>query len=139
MRKTPAAKAKRSEDSYLELVQRCPLKTIKNEAEHDAATGIIADLMGRALDAGAGDYLDAMIVLVTQYEDEHHGVVVDMTPQEAVRALMQANGLTQADIGRVIGSESAVSMFLNGDRSLSKAQIKRLAERFKIDASALIG
>jgi len=47
---------------------------------------------------------------------------------------MEFNQLSQADIGRIIGSESAVSMFLKGDRELSKAQIKRLSDRFMVDA-----
>ena len=112
--------------------------TLNNEAEHDAASEMIAELIGRDLDAGAGDDLDSLIVLVTKYEDEHHDIDATMTPQEAVRALMEANDLNQADIGRIIGSESTVSMFLAGNRSLSKAQIKRLAERFKVDAAMFL-
>jgi antitoxin component HigA of HigAB toxin-antitoxin module len=61
-----------------------------------------------------------------------------MTPQEALRALMETNELSQADIGRIIGSESAVSMFLKGDRELSKSQIKKLATRFKVDPMAFM-
>jgi HTH-type transcriptional regulator / antitoxin HigA len=118
----------------MELVRRFPLKTIKNDDEHAQAGEILSELMGRDLDAGAGDYLDTLLVLVNKYEDEHHAMDESMSPQEALRALMDFNQLTQADIGRIIGSESAVSMFLKGDRDLSKAQIKKLAERFKVDA-----
>src|SRR6266516_2795239 len=102
-------------------------KTIKNDEEHEQATAIISQLMGRDLDAGSGDYLDTLIVLVNKYEHEHHAIDERMTPREALRALMEANALNQADVGRVIGSESAVSMFLKGDRALSKAQIRKLA------------
>jgi HTH-type transcriptional regulator / antitoxin HigA len=118
----------------MELVRRFPLKTIKNDDEHAQAGEILSELMGRDLDAGAGDYLDTLLVLVNKYEHEHHAMDESMSPQEALRALMDFNQLTQADIGRIIGSESAVSMFLKGDRDLSKAQIKKLAERFKVDA-----
>ena len=52
---------------------------------------------------------------------------------------MSANGLTQADIGKLIGSESAVSMFLNGQRELSKAHIKALVARFRVDAGLFLG
>lgn len=121
-------------DSYLELVRRHPLKTIKTDANHERAVAIASELVGRDLDAGSGDYLDALLVLINRYEDEHHTIEENLTPQEALRALMELNGLTQADIGRVIGSESAVSMFLKGGRDLSKAQIKKLASRFKLDA-----
>ncbi len=131
-------KPQRDHDADLASVYRFPLKTIKNDDEHEAATRIISEMMGRELDSRAGDYLDALIVLVNKYEDEHHSIAEDMTPQAALRALMQANDLSQADIGRMIGSESAVSMFLKGQRDLSKAQIKKLAARFKLDASVFM-
>ena len=51
---------------------------------------------------------------------------------------MRANNLSQAQMGKVIGSESAVSMFLNGERDLSKSHIKALAARFRIDASLFL-
>src|SRR4051794_30043555 len=105
------------------------ITAIKNAKQHEEASEMVSDLMGRDLDAGAGDYLDTLIVLVNKYEDEHHEIDERMTPQAALRALMEANGLNQAAVGRIIGSESAVSMFLKGDRSLSKAQIRKLAER----------
>jgi HTH-type transcriptional regulator/antitoxin HigA len=61
-----------------------------------------------------------------------------MTPLQAVKALMKFNDLTQADIGRIIGSESAVSMFLSGERELSKSQIKKLAAHFHVDAATFM-
>jgi len=134
MKLKTARERRPAEDTYMRLVRRFPLKTLKNDADHAAATDLISRLIGRDLDAGAGDYLDALIVLVNKYEDEHHAIDEDMTPQQALRSLMSFNDLTQADIGRIIGSESAVSMFLKGDRDLSKQQIKKLADRFKLDA-----
>jgi len=138
MPKTKSHKTARTTDSYMALLRRFPLKTIKNDEEHKEATAMISELMGRNLDGGAGDYLDALLVLVNKYENEHHAIDETMTPQQALRALMEANTLTQADIGRIIGSESAVSMFLKGQRDLSKSQIKKLAERFKVDASLFL-
>lgn len=138
----PRAKSRKTtnlHDTYLELGRRHPLKTIKNDDEHEQAEGIISELIGRNLDSGAGDYLDALLVLVNKYEDEHHVINESMTPQQALRSFMESNQLSQADIGRVIGSESAVSMFLKGDRDLSKAQIMKLAQKFKVDASLFIG
>jgi HTH-type transcriptional regulator / antitoxin HigA len=138
MPKTKNRKAHPTPDTYLELVQRFPLKTIKNDEEHTRAASMVSELIGHKLDNGSGDYLDDLLVLVNKYEDEHHAIDEHLTPQEALRALMEFNGFNQADIGRIIGSESAVSMFLKGDRELSKAQIKRLADRFKLDAAIFI-
>jgi HTH-type transcriptional regulator / antitoxin HigA len=138
MPRTKSHKAARAGDAYMDLVRRFPLKTIKSDDEHEQATSVVSELMGRDLDSGSGDYLDALLVLVNKYEDEHHAIDETMTPREALRSLMESNTLSQADIGRIVGSESAVSMFLKGDRDLSKAQIKKLADRFKVDASLFL-
>jgi antitoxin component HigA of HigAB toxin-antitoxin module len=51
---------------------------------------------------------------------------------------MNANGISQAQMGKVIGSESAVSMFLKGERELSKAHIKAIVARFHVDAGLFL-
>ncbi|MEI8194958.1 MAG: helix-turn-helix domain-containing protein [Phycisphaerae bacterium] len=126
-------------DTYMDLIQRFPLKPLKDDAAHEQAVEMVAELMGRKLDDGASDYLDTLILLVNKYEDEHHTPMgMDLTPQQALRAIMEANNLTQADIGRILGSESAVSMFLNGERGLSKVQIKLLVQKFRVDANLFL-
>jgi HTH-type transcriptional regulator/antitoxin HigA len=138
MPKSNTRQAAPNRDTYMDLVRRFPLKTIKNDDDHAQATQVISELIGRRLDTGAGDYLDALLVLVNKYEDEHHPIDETLSPRDALRALMESNDLTQADIGRIIGSESAVSMFLKGTRGLSKSQIKTLADRFKVDAALFL-
>jgi HTH-type transcriptional regulator / antitoxin HigA len=123
-------------DTYMELIRRFPLKPIKGDEAHARAVEVIGELLGRDLDEGASDYLDTLLMLVNSYEDRHHTPTgTELTPRQALRAIMEFNNLTQADVGRIIGSESAVSMFLKGERDLSKAQIKALVERFRVDAS----
>ena len=126
-------------DAYMGLIRRFPLKPIKDDAAHEQAVEMVGRLMGRKLDDGANDYLDTLILLVNKYEDEHHTPMgMDLSPRQALRAIMDANGLTQADIGRIIGSESAVSMFLKGERGLSKTQIRALAQEFRVDAGLFL-
>ncbi|MGA2497041.1 MAG: helix-turn-helix domain-containing protein [Tepidisphaeraceae bacterium] len=134
------AKSTRPEaDTYMELICRFPLKPVKDDARHEQAVAIIGELMGRKLDPGSGDYLDTLILLVNKYEDEHHTPKgAHLTPRQALKAIMNANGMSQAQIGRIIGSESAVSMFLKGERALSKSHIKALAARFRVDASMFL-
>lgn len=122
-------------DSYLALIHRLPLKPIKDDGHHARALEIIGELLGRKVDSGTADYLDTLIVLVNKYEDENHTPMGDdLSPQEAVRAIMRANGISQTEMGGIIGSESTMSMFLKGKRELSKAQIKALVGRFRVDA-----
>jgi antitoxin component HigA of HigAB toxin-antitoxin module len=41
--------------------------------------------------------------------------------------------MKQVDLARIVGSQSAAAMLLSGQRQPSKAQIRKLAERFKVD------
>ena len=124
----------------MELVRRFPLRPLRNDSEHSGAVKTIEALMGRDLDGGAGDYLDTLILLVNKYEDDRHTPRgAHLTPQQALRAIMNANDLTQAEIGRILGSESAVSMFLKGERELSKAHIRALAEHFRVSTDLFMG
>jgi len=123
----------------MELIQKFPLKTLKNDNEHQRAVKIIGQLMGTALESGASDYLEMLIVIANKYEDERHTPKgAHLTPQQAPRAIMNANNMTQAEMGKIIGSESAVSMFLKGERELSKNHIKALVARFRIDAALFL-
>lgn len=129
----------RDADAYMKLIRRFPLRPIRNDREHEQAVAVIESLFGRVLSSGPSGYLDTLILLVNKYEDENHTPHgVEMTPQQALRAIMIANNLSQADIGKIIGSESAVSMFLKGDRQLSKSQIKALVVRFHVDAGLFL-
>ena len=126
-------------DRYMDLIHRFPLKPIKNDKEHGQAVEIVGELLGRKLDDSASDYLDTLILLVNKYEDEHHTPAgVHLSPQDALRAIMSLNNMSQAQMGKIIGSESAVSMFLKRERGLSKAHIKALVERFRIDAALFL-
>lgn len=139
VRTTTKRTARKAPDTYMALIARLPLKPIKDDVQHEVAVELIGELMGHDLDDGASAYLDTLIMLANKYEDEHHTPNgVDLSPQEALRAIMTANNLSQAQIGKIIGSESVVSMFLKGERGLSKAHIKAIVERFGIDAALFL-
>jgi HTH-type transcriptional regulator/antitoxin HigA len=123
----------------MKLIHKFPVKPLKDDEDHHQAVNVIEQLMGRDLDAEASAYLDTLILLVNKYENENHTPKgMDLTPQEALKAIMNANGLSQAQIGKLIGSEPAVSMFLKGERGLSKAHIKALVARFRVDAALFL-
>ncbi|HEX4124336.1 MAG TPA: helix-turn-helix domain-containing protein [Tepidisphaeraceae bacterium] len=59
-------------------------------------------------------------------------------PREALKTLLDANKMTAADLGRVIGSQPYASMILAGKRQISRDNAKKLAERFRVDAGLFI-
>lgn len=122
-------------DDYLALVKRFPLRPLRSEKEYDAAAAMLDSLVLRALSEGERDYLEALTRFVEDYDQKNRerpgrGV----SPLALLRHLMGENQMTSADLGRVIGSPSAASMILRGHRGISKAQSKKLAVRFRVDA-----
>jgi HTH-type transcriptional regulator / antitoxin HigA len=60
-------------------------------------------------------------------------------PASVVRLLMERNGLTQRQLIPEFGSESAVSMFLSGQRKLTLEQVRKLSARFHLPADVFLG
>jgi len=60
------------------------------------------------------------------------------TPLGALEYLMESNGLKAIDLGSIFGGRGRVSDVLSGRRGISKAQAKRLAERFHVSSAVFI-
>jgi len=76
-------------------------------------------------------------VLIEAYEEEHYPIQ-DASAVEVIRELMAANNLRQKDLVRVFGSESMVSLVLNGLRPLAVEHIRALSRRFKVSPAVFI-
>jgi len=130
------ASGKGVSDDYVRLIHEFPLKPIRSDADYDRAAAVLDRLVVRdKLSDGERDYMDALTLFVEDYDNKHYAPKPrGRTPRERVKSLMHTAGMTPAQLGDIIGSRPAASMFLNGDRDeLSKAQIRKLAARFKLD------
>lgn len=76
--------------------------------------------------------------LLEQYESRTLKPLGSLSPSDALRFLMDENGLKQADMLDVFGSQAVVSKVLSGNRSISKAQAKLLAQRFRLSVDLFI-
>ncbi len=81
--------------------------------------------------------IELLSLLVERYEDEHWPIT-DVDPVSVVRYLLEKGNLTQRDLIPQFGSESAVSMFLSGQRNLTMQQVQKLCARFKLTADVFI-
>jgi HTH-type transcriptional regulator / antitoxin HigA len=128
-----------TEREYLELVRAFPLVSIRDDAHLDAAVGVIDRLIEKRDRSAAEEaYLGALTDLVETYEDAHVAIPA-ATGVEALRYLMEENGLTQADLVPEFGTPSIVSEVLSGKRRLALEHIKRLSARFGLPADVFIG
>jgi HTH-type transcriptional regulator/antitoxin HigA len=81
--------------------------------------------------------IELLGVLIEKYEQEHYPVE-PAAPEDVVRFLLDQNDLQQRDLVPIFGSESAVSMFLRGKRSLTLDQVRGLSERFHLSPAAFM-
>jgi HTH-type transcriptional regulator / antitoxin HigA len=81
--------------------------------------------------------IELLTPLVDQYEQAHYSVPA-ADAVSVVRFLIERQGLTQGDLIPQFGSESAVSMFLRGQRKLTLEQVRKLSARFKIPADVFL-
>jgi HTH-type transcriptional regulator/antitoxin HigA len=83
------------------------------------------------------DAIELLTLLVERYEQEHYPIPV-ADPISVVRFILDQRGLLQRDLIPQFGSESAVSMFLSGQRRLTTEQVRALSVRFKLSADVFI-
>jgi HTH-type transcriptional regulator/antitoxin HigA len=81
--------------------------------------------------------LDALATLVEAYE-EKLWPVERIDPVETIKAHMEWNDYTQADLAKLIGSRSRASEILNRKRALTVEMIHRLHAEWGIPAELLI-
>lgn len=140
MRKMRATRARAIKDSYFTLVKQFPVRRIRTDAEHKTATEIIRrlSLRGEAnLDKRELDYLDALAEMVVSYE-RTRWPIPKASPLEMLKHLMEENNMRPSDLGSLIGSRANATLILQGQRELSKAHIRILAERFNVSPALLL-
>jgi HTH-type transcriptional regulator/antitoxin HigA len=123
-----------------------PAEMIAHGAPHvihrDAELEMFTDALFRltALESPSGSEVEAIELLtwlVERYEQEHCSIPKG-DPVSVVRFLIEQQSLRQRDLIPQFGSESAVSMFMTGQRNLTLEQVRKLSARFKIPADVFI-
>lgn len=118
-------------DEYLALVRAFPLVSIRDDAHLDAAVTVIDGLIDKATRSAAEAYLGALTDLVETYENAHV-IFPAQTGVNALRSLMEENGLKQEDLVPVFGTQSIVFEVLSGKRNLTVKYIENLSAYFHV-------
>jgi HTH-type transcriptional regulator/antitoxin HigA len=113
---------------------------IKNERENER----MIELAGRLIKKGdkkrspeENRLLDLIVTLIEDFEDRAYPIR-QTSPVVALRELMREHELKQTDMTDIFGSQGTVSQVLNGKREISKAQARKLSERFKLPIDVFI-
>jgi HTH-type transcriptional regulator/antitoxin HigA len=125
---------RRMPKDYAGLVRMLPPRPIHDKVDLANATEILDAMAGHDLTADQEDYLDVLSDLVQKYEAEHEAALrAESTPVERLRYLVEESGMSASDLGRLLGNRGLGSLVLRGQRQLSKAHIRILADHFRLD------
>jgi HTH-type transcriptional regulator / antitoxin HigA len=130
------------EKKYGNLLVNVLPSVITNDEELERLTKQIDRLITKDIKQGSlspeeDRLLDLLTLLVENYEDEHFPIE-DAPPHEMLKFIMEQRDLKQSDLLDVFGSSGIASEVVNGKRSISKTQAKKLAEKFKVSVELFI-
>jgi len=109
------------------------LRPIRSKGDYNRALEIAGALTAKAnLNQDQRDYLESLATLIEAYENKYFSIDAQ-NPIEALKFLLESNGLNGSDLGRILGQRQLGSKILKGERRLSKAHIQKLAEHFSVE------
>ena len=122
----------------VEMIAKGAPHVIHNDDELEAYTEALFRLTALANPSSdEREAIELLTLLVERYEQEHYSIPA-AEPVAVVRFLIEKQNLTQRDLIPQFGSESAVSMFLSGQRNLTLEQVRKLSDRFKLPVDLFI-
>ena len=125
--------------TYASLVALHVPRPIHDSAAYDYAVEIVHALAGFKLSADQEDYLELMARLVEDYERAHLTEPAPVSGLATLQFLLEQNGLTGDDLGRIIGLDrSSAYRIWKGTHNLTAEHIKKLSARFGVSADLLL-
>ena len=126
-------------ETYVELVAMCVPRPLHDRVDYQNALAVLDAMAGFEMNRDQEDYFEAIATFVEKYEARHHALDGrDLTPVELLKALLEEHGMSDSDLGRLLGDRSLGHRILSGERELSKAHIRILAEHFRLNPAALL-
>jgi HTH-type transcriptional regulator/antitoxin HigA len=118
--------------TYEELLLEATPQIIETAKQYREAGGRFGDLVGkgRARTREETKIMRLLALLIEDYDRRHALPPAKSTPAEYMRFLLQHSGKTPADLLPIFGQRSHVSEALNGKRTISAEQARKLAELF---------
>jgi antitoxin component HigA of HigAB toxin-antitoxin module len=125
---------------YAGLCRRHPPRPIHDRVDYENTTEITDALAGHDLTPDQEDYFDLLCSLIEDYDRERVASAARKTTGlTALQHLLNENGMSAADLARLLDVHRTLgAMILRGERQLTLAHVRTLAERFKVSADLFI-
>lgn len=132
-------------DNYLKLLNQRQIipKIIESDTEYEKYLAAAEQLIGKKNNRSPEETIlfRLLVKLIEDYEEKQFSLEDwrDRTPAEILQHLLESSGTKQADlVGVVSSSKGLISAIVNGKRSISKEQAKKLGEYFNVSPSLFI-
>jgi HTH-type transcriptional regulator/antitoxin HigA len=125
--------------AWLPFKQAIGVTAVRTEAEYRRALATLEVLLEVVGDDEAhplAEVLDYLADRVKSYEDARCAIP-EAEPRAVLRFLMEQHGLKQSDLADC-APQSRISEILSGQRAVSKALAKRLANRFRVPVEVFL-
>ncbi|MDI1338052.1 MAG: helix-turn-helix domain-containing protein [Lacunisphaera sp.] len=132
---TPYAKIPKT---YAGLMGLHLLRPVRDQVDADNAAEMIDLLAGHTLNAEQADYLDLLSDLYEKWEHAQFPLS-RATGSELLRLVLAERNEGSADLAKLLGIDVSLAYrLLRGERQLTAAQIRKVANTYGIDPGALL-
>ena len=136
---TTATPFSRIPKTYAGLMAMHLIRPIHDQVDAESAAEIIDLLAGHKLNAEQTDYLDLLSDLYERWENAQFPVAA-ARGAELLRLVLAERGENGAALANLLGVDPSLAYrLLRGERQLTAAQIRTLADQYGLDAAALLG
>ncbi len=119
------------------MTQNNHIKPVRTEAEYREALNALREIFNAPENTPAYDRAEVLEILIEDYENKHYPVS-DPDPVEAIKYVMDEEGWSQSELGKVVGDKAKASLILNRKRKLSVAMIRNVNRHLKIPLEILV-
>lgn len=122
---------------YSALLKTKMPRAIRSRKDHEAYLAEVNALMQVERSAAESEYLALLVVLIEAYEADQVRLP-KATPLQILHQLMDARGMKQADLAKLVGSSGTASEIYTGKRRISIGVAKKLAQHFDVSAGLFV-
>ena len=113
------------------------LKIIKTKKDYLLSLERFEEIFQAKAGTKESEEADVIDLLIKQYEDKHY-VIQAPDPLQAIRYRMEQQGLTNKDLGQILGFKSRVTDLFNKHRKLNLGMVRKLHNKLNIPLETLI-
>jgi HTH-type transcriptional regulator / antitoxin HigA len=113
------------------------LKIIKTKKDYLNSLERFEEIFQARAGTKESEEADVLALLIQQYEEKHYVIGVP-DPLKAIRYRMEQQGLTNKDLGQILGYKSRVTDLFNKHRKLNLGMVRKLHDKLNIPLESLI-